>query len=88
MAFFDCGGVRLLVGVAPPGERFERGSTIYFQVADIHAVHATLLARGAAFRAAQHVVHCTETSELWLAEFTDPDGNSLALMGEALLGAR
>jgi methylmalonyl-CoA/ethylmalonyl-CoA epimerase len=88
MAFFDCGGVRLLVGVPPAGERFERGSTIYFEVADIHAVHATLVARGVGFRAAPHVVHRTATTELWLAEFTDPDGNSLALMGESGLGAR
>jgi predicted enzyme related to lactoylglutathione lyase len=27
-------------------------------------------------------VHRTPTAELWLAEFEDPDGNHLALMGE------
>jgi predicted enzyme related to lactoylglutathione lyase len=27
-------------------------------------------------------VHRTPRSELWLAEFTDPDGNHLALMSE------
>jgi methylmalonyl-CoA/ethylmalonyl-CoA epimerase len=82
MAFFNCGGVRLLVGVMPPGEKAQRGSAIYFQVPDIGAVYATLKAKGVNFRAEPHVVHRTPTSELWLAEFVDPDGNQLALMAE------
>jgi methylmalonyl-CoA/ethylmalonyl-CoA epimerase len=45
MAFFNCGGIRLLVGVLPPGEKPQRGSAIYFQVADIKGVHATLKAK-------------------------------------------
>jgi Predicted enzyme related to lactoylglutathione lyase len=82
MAFFQCGDVRLLVGVLPKGEPAQRGSAIYFRVADIHATHETLEARGVKFRAAPHVVNRTPKSELWLAEFTDPDGNALALMSE------
>jgi methylmalonyl-CoA/ethylmalonyl-CoA epimerase len=82
MAFFMCGNVRLLVGVLPPGEEAQRGSAIYFRVADIHAVHAELQAKQVKFRAAPHIVHRTPQSELWLAEFTDPDGNQLALMEE------
>jgi predicted enzyme related to lactoylglutathione lyase len=82
MAFFRCGEVRLLVGTLPPGQAAQRGSAIYFQVPDIHGVHATLAARGVAFRALPHAVHRTSESELWLAEFRDPDGNQLALMSE------
>ena len=44
MAFFRSGPVRLLVGVLPPGQKAQRGSAIYFQVADIHATHSTLAA--------------------------------------------
>jgi hypothetical protein len=33
------------------------------------------------------VVHRTPTYELWLAEFTDPDGNQLALMSEVATAA-
>jgi hypothetical protein len=29
-----------------------------------------------------HVVNRTETAELWMAFFRDPDGNNLALMAE------
>ena len=82
MAFFMSGNVRLLVGVAPPGTTPQRGSAIYFSVADIHSVYAELKSKNVKFLAEPHVVHRTPTSELWLAEFTDPEGNQLALMSE------
>ena len=82
MAFFNCGGIRLLVGVVPPGQNAQRGSSIYFQVSDIHAVFSSLKARGVTFMAEPHVVNRAPQSELWLAEFVDPDGNQLALMSE------
>jgi methylmalonyl-CoA/ethylmalonyl-CoA epimerase len=88
MAFFMCGAVRLLVGVMPAGQAAQRGSAIYFRVDDIQAVASSLKARGVRFQAAPHLVHRTPASELWLAEFTDPDGNQLALMSEvAVQGA-
>lgn len=82
MAFFDCGGVRLLVGVMPEGQSAQRGSAIYFHVSDIDAVFSSLKQKGVRFSATPHVVHRTDTTELWLAEFNDPDGNQLALMSE------
>lgn len=86
MAFFTCGGVRLLVGVLPPGQKAQRGSAVYFQVADIHAVFLSLREQGVHFIAEPHVVNRTPKSELWLAEFNDPDGNQLALMSEVAPG--
>ena len=86
MAFFTGGGVRLLMGVTPPGRTPQRGSAIYFEVPEIHAVFSTLKDSGVRFTAAPHVVNRTPKSELWLAEFTDPDGNQLALMSEVALG--
>ena len=82
MAFFMCGSVRLLVGVTPPGQKAQRGSAIYFQVKDIKGVHASLNAKGVRFLAEPHIVNRTPKSELWLAEFNDPDGNQLALMSD------
>ena len=87
MAFFACGGIRLLIGVMPPGQKAQRGSAIYFTVKDIGAVFSTLSSKGVTFRQAPHVVHRTPKSELWLAEFNDPDGNQLALMSEVATGA-
>jgi predicted enzyme related to lactoylglutathione lyase len=85
MAFFNCGGVRLLVGVLPAGQQAQRGATIYFQVEDIRGVFGSLKDKGVAFSAEPHVVNRTSSSELWLSEFTDPDGNQLALMSEVPL---
>lgn len=82
MSFFQCGSVRLLIGVPEAGQPRERGATVYFQVTDIHAVHRTLAGRGVSFPTAPHVVHRTSATELWLSEFSDPDGNHLALMSE------
>jgi len=82
MAFFDCGGIRLLVGVMPPGQLAQRGSVIYFQVTDIHSTFSSLTDNGVVFKAVPHMVNRTRNSELWLAEFVDPDGNQLALMSE------
>jgi methylmalonyl-CoA/ethylmalonyl-CoA epimerase len=82
MAFFMCGAVRLLVGVLPAGQTANRGSAVYFKVEDIRGIFSSLKAQGVSFRVDPHIVHRTAASELWLAEFTDPDGNQLALMSE------
>ena len=87
MAFFQCGDIRLLVGVPPAGQAAQRGSAIYFQVADIEAVYRTLSGKGVKFTAAPHIVHRTPSAELWLTEFTDPDDNQLALMAQTTPGA-
>jgi methylmalonyl-CoA/ethylmalonyl-CoA epimerase len=82
MAFFTCGSVRLLVGVTPVGQSVQRGSAVYFKVENIQAVAADLKDKDVTFLTAPHLVHRTAESELWLAEFADPDGNRLALMSE------
>jgi methylmalonyl-CoA/ethylmalonyl-CoA epimerase len=85
MAFFQCGAVRLLVGVTPAGQKVQRGSQIYFGVKEIQSVYSFLSTRGVQFKAPPHVVSRSAASEVWLAEFVDPDGNQLALMSEAPL---
>jgi len=86
MAFFSCGSVRLLVGVLPADQKAQRGSAIYFSVKDINGVFSTLRDAGVKFAANPHIVHRTPKSEFWLAEFTDPYGNQLALMSEVAVG--
>jgi catechol 2,3-dioxygenase-like lactoylglutathione lyase family enzyme len=81
MAFFDCDGVRLYLGV-PESEDFRSRGVLYFTVDDIDEAHRALMERGVAFRDAPHLVHRTEDAELHMAFFTDPDGNHLALMSE------
>ena len=81
MAFFDCGGVRLYLGV-PESEAYRARGMLYFAVDDIDEAYEALLDRGVEFAAAPHLVHRDETSELWMTFFTDLDGNNLALMAE------
>ena len=81
MAFFDCGGVRLYLGV-PESEEFRSRGVLYFTVEDIGEAHRVLAERGVPFRDGPHVVHRTEDAELHMAFFADPDGNNLALMSE------
>src|SRR5450432_454166 len=87
MTFFQCGAVRLLVGMTPAGQKAQRGSAIYFAVKDIQGVHASLRNEGVQFKAPPHVVNRSAKSEVWLAEFVDPYGNQLARMNEISIGA-
>jgi hypothetical protein len=81
MAFFDCGGIRLYLGRADD-PRFPSNPLIYYRVDSIAAAHETLVQRGVAFEDKPHVVHRTETQELWLAAFRDSEGNLVHLMSE------
>jgi catechol 2,3-dioxygenase-like lactoylglutathione lyase family enzyme len=81
MAFFDCDGVRLYLG-RPESPEFRSNPVLYFDVADIGEAFAALGKRGVEFRDEPHVVHRTDATELWMAAFTDPDGNNLVLMSE------
>ena len=88
LAFFDCGGIRLMLAEPAPGEEVHgRASVIYFKVGDIHAAHRELSARGVDFRSAPHIVAKMPDHELWLADFRDTEGNALALMSEVPLTA-
>lgn len=82
MAFFDCGGIRLLLGLPQHDDPGRPGAILYFRVNAIEDVHRTLLDKGVAFNTAPHLVARLPDHELWLAFFEDPDGNTLALMEE------
>lgn len=82
MAFFDCGGVRLMLGIPDAPEFDHPASIIYYRVADIAAAHAALVARGVTFRQPPHLVAKLATADLYLADFRDSEGNALCLMSE------
>jgi predicted enzyme related to lactoylglutathione lyase len=86
MAFFDCGGVRLLIGIAVSPEHDHPSSILYFFVPDIGATAADLRRRGATFLNEPHLIARMPDHELWLAEFKDSEGNFLALMSEVRPG--
>jgi methylmalonyl-CoA/ethylmalonyl-CoA epimerase len=82
LAFFDCGGIRLMVGIPEKPEFDHPGSVLYFKVEDIHAAHATLDARGVSFEGPPHLIAKMPDHELWMAFFRDSESNLLALMAE------
>lgn len=82
-AFFDAGGVRLMLSAPEPGRTFRpTESMVYFAVPDIQAAHAALTARGVAFEDEPHCVANLGATEVWLTAFRDSEGNPLALMSE------
>ena len=82
MAFFDCGGIRMMVALPSSPELDHPGSIIYYKVDDIRAMHETLVGRGVPFAAAPHVIANLGKVDLWLAEARDTEGNLFALMSE------
>ena len=82
MAFFDCEGVRLMLGTADRADLDHPASIIYYKVDDIERVYETLKARGVEFIVKPHLVAPMPTYDLWLADFKDSEGNFLALMSE------
>jgi methylmalonyl-CoA/ethylmalonyl-CoA epimerase len=82
LAFFDCGGVRMMLTPPERPEFDHPASILYFRVTDIKAAHARLVERNAKIEAEPHIVARMPDHELWLAEFRDSEGNIMALMSE------
>jgi methylmalonyl-CoA/ethylmalonyl-CoA epimerase len=81
MAFFQCGAVRLMLGLAEQPVA-PVGTILYYKVADLHVTRATLTAQGVEFLQPPHLVAKMPDHDLWMAFLKDPDGNVLALMSE------
>jgi methylmalonyl-CoA/ethylmalonyl-CoA epimerase len=82
LAFFDCGGVRLMLSGAESAEFDHPGSVIYYKVADLTASYDSLKKLGAEFIDAPHLVAKLPDHDLWMVFLRDSEGNTLALMSE------
>jgi methylmalonyl-CoA/ethylmalonyl-CoA epimerase len=82
LAFFDCGGVRLMLSQPEGSGEAGMSSLVYYDVADIQASYATLVARGARFDSPPHVVAPLGASDLWMAFLRDSEDNLLAIMSQ------
>ena len=85
LAFFDAGGVRLLIERPLEEDFAHHSSVIYFKVDDIQAMHREMLERGVAFRDEPHLIAKLPDHDLWMAFFSDNEGNTHALMSEVRL---
>jgi len=82
LAFFDCGGVRLMLGPAETPELDHPSSILYFRVPDLNAAHQRLADLGVPIVAAPRLIAPMPTYELWMAAFRDTEGNIHQLMSE------
>lgn len=80
LAFLDFAGVRVLLEKEGPK------ATLYFWVDDIDLSYAELRSNGIKFSGEPHLIHRDDTGvfgepgeEEWMAFFSDPSGNILAL---------
>jgi catechol 2,3-dioxygenase-like lactoylglutathione lyase family enzyme len=82
LAFFDCGGVRLMLTRPEKAEFDHPGSILYFAVPDIQAAYAILKEKGVPFENEPHVVARMPDHDLWMVFFRDTEGNLMGLMSE------
>lgn len=82
LAFFDCGGVRLMLSRPETAEFDHPASLIYYGVDDIAAARDALVERGVTFESEPHVVHRTDAYALWIGFFRDSEGNMVGIMSE------
>ena len=82
LAFFDCGGVRLMLTRPEKPEFDHPGSILYFAVPDIQAVHAAMKEKGVRFEDEPHVVARMPDHDLWMVFFRDSEENLMGLMSE------
>jgi methylmalonyl-CoA/ethylmalonyl-CoA epimerase len=88
LAFFDCGGVRILLDNPEGEEEFAKhSSVIYFSVADIRSSFAEVAEKGAEVVDQPHLIARLADREVWMGFFRDPDKNVLALMSEVPLSS-
>jgi len=82
LAFFDCGGVRLMLSVAEKPEFDHPSSILYFAVPDIMAAYRQLRNQSVQFEDEPHVIAKMPDHDLWMTFFHDSEQNLMALMSE------
>jgi len=82
LAFFACGGVRLMLGPAETPELDHPSSILYFRVPDLNAAHQRLVDLGVPIVAPPRLIAPMPTYDLWMSAFRDSEGNIHQLMSE------
>jgi methylmalonyl-CoA/ethylmalonyl-CoA epimerase len=82
LAFFDCGGVRLMLTLPEKPEFDHPSSIFYFAVSDIRAAYATMKEKSVHFEDEPHLIAKMPDHDLWMVFFRDSEGNLMGLMSE------
>lgn len=82
LAFFDCGGIRLMLDIPEQAQFQHPPSILYYKVENIAAVHRELKEKGVRFEDEPHVIAKLPTHDLWMTFARDSEDNIFALMSE------
>ncbi|MEW6996195.1 VOC family protein [Colwelliaceae bacterium BS250] len=82
LAFFNCGGVRLMLTTLQGLEQDHKTSVIYYQVDDIEYASKQLKAKNVVFEREPQLAVKMPDHDLWMAFLRDPDNNLIGLMAE------
>ena len=86
LAFFNCGGVRLMLDMPEKPEFDHPSSVLYFTVPDINAAHRRMRDASVRFEDEPHLIAKMPDHDLWMTFFRDSEENLLALMSEVRRG--
>lgn len=87
LAFFDCGGVRLMLSRPEGPDAPAQVATLYYMVEDIAAAWRGLTDRGAKFIDEPHCIAQLPDHDLWMTFCRDSEGNLVGLMSEVRSGS-
>lgn len=82
LAFFDCGGVRLMMSRAEKPEFDHPASIIYYKVDEIRAASSALEAAGVTLEHQPTRIAEMQDHDLWMSFVRDTEGNVIGLMSE------
>lgn len=82
LAFFNCGGTRLMLTTLQGKEEDHKTSVIYYKVSDIKGSAEWLKNKGVAFEREPQFAAKMEDHDLWIGFLRDPDANLLGIMAE------
>jgi methylmalonyl-CoA/ethylmalonyl-CoA epimerase len=82
LAFFDCGGIRLMLSPPSSKEYDHPSSILYFKVDDIQKAYAWLVSQYVNTEGEPNLVAKMPDHDLWLAGFRDSEGNVMQYMSE------
>lgn len=82
LAFFDCGGTRLMLTTQQGEARDHRTSVIYYKVSDIDTATQNIKNQGVEFVREPQLTARMEDHELWMGFIRDPDDNLIGIMAE------
>ena len=84
LAFFDCGGVRLMLAEPEKKEFDHPASIIYYRVGDIQQSARTLTDKGVALEHEPRIIAKMPDHDLWMFFVRDSEGNLIGLMSEVV----